>query len=490
MLLSVLIFTQCENNDEIQGFSNYENVTDELNTEFNLENFNNDYIKKNLEVNWSESIILKEDSININYLYQTNIFSNLHAPKTDFRIFYTYNILEIKDKKDLTSTFKIVKLLTDGYSTTTRKDLNLKKLNNFSGTVISYNLKGETLSLKGYKNGILKSELKDSPYSNTQTKNVPPLAEGCYLTQRIELYKDYYRPLLGGTIAGRPSEWQYTHTTYEGSNYQQFWVSDCYSSGNYPSLHEHRNTSSGGHGGSNPGNLNNNANCSDEIIFDPERTSTFLNNDKVNCTYERLLDTNTLGTILTDFFGDDAQYNLTFDIVSDLPCSNTDAVGCTYGNSNSPNINIDIDLEYINNNKTATILIAQTLIHEAIHANLYAAVKKYNNGQEPLDSSFEALYESYRTMNNWQHEYMADHYTSIIAQALREVHGSLNDQQLFDWYNDNSEWSWDNFYETLSYIGLQNTINGSIYYAANESEISFYQNGAETFSTKSPNCDE
>jgi len=67
---------------------------------------------------------------------------------------------------------------------------------------------------------------------------------------------------------------------------------------------------------------------------------------------------------------------------------NTNSTGCTTPLGGN---------DYINSN-TPTIFLAQTLVHEAIHANLYAAVKKLNNGATRTDTSFESLYEDYRQL--------------------------------------------------------------------------------------------
>jgi len=68
------------------------------------------------------------------------------------------------------------------------------------------------------------------------------------------------------------------------------------------------------------------------------------------------------------------------------------------------------------------------------------------------------------------------------------VHPNLNDGQFFDWYEDNADWNWDEFYEYISYRGLDDTDNG-VEYFENTDNISFYSEGAEAFSTKQPNCD-
>jgi|TARA_R100000501_G_C2617046_1_gene110543 hypothetical protein len=75
----------------------------------------------------------------------------------------------------------------------------------------------------------------------------------------------------------------------------------------------------------------------------------------------------------------------------------------------------------------------------------------------------------------------------MIQTALKEIHPQLNDNGFFDWYEDNADWDWDEFYEYMSYRGLDDTEAGDGYFD-NTDNVSFYKEGAETFSTDLPNC--
>lgn len=77
-----------------------------------------------------------------------------------------------------------------------------------------------------------------------------------------------------------------------------------------------------------------------------------------------------------------------------------------------------------------------------------------------------------------------------MEEAIRKVHPRLNDSGFFDWYEDNNDWNWNEFYKFISYRGLDKTEKGKEYYTENQEDISMYENGAEAFSTKNPNCDE
>lgn len=221
------------------------------------------------------------------------------------------------------------------------------------------------------------------------------------------------------------------------------------------------------------------------LIFNIDLHESFTEIDKINCTYEQLLKVTSIPNILIDFFGKDALFNLSFNVVKDLTCKDsTTASGCTTKLGDG-SYRIDIDEEYITDPSTPTIFIAQTLVHEAIHANLFAAVKKLNNGISPTDSTFEALYEEYKE----HHEMMTDdHYIEIMKAAIKEVHPYLNDSRFLNGYDDNSMWDWDKFYEYMSYRGLHLTSKGKEYYQNNSTAIYLYESEAELNSTEIPNC--
>jgi hypothetical protein len=88
--------------------------------------------------------------------------------------------------------------------------------------------------------------------------------------------------------------------------------------------------------------------------------------------------------------------------------------------------------------------IARTIIHEMIHAELHRIIGKIKDGDgikpdcEDMnveENTFEELwcyYLKYPKEN--QHEYMADHYTNTIADALAELHPTLSTQRFIDFY--------------------------------------------------------
>jgi hypothetical protein len=135
------------------------------------------------------------------------------------------------------------------------------------------------------------------------------------------------------------------------------------------------------------------------------------------------------------------------------------------------------------------------MLHEAIHANLFLAVKKLNGGVTPTNSDFGILYEQYRQKQNWQHHFMADRYINLIAGALQEVHPLLGDQSMINGFSDKSnypDWDWDEFYTNLAWVGLVKDTTAGENYLSNpnnaENLSSYYYEDAKANSTKIPNC--
>jgi hypothetical protein len=229
-----------------------------------------------------------------------------------------------------------------------------------------------------------------------------------------------------------------------------------------------------------------------EIIKD----STFVSNDKVNCTYQKISQNTNFKNLLDNFMDEDTPYNLIFQVEPDLDCQSDGDIdeGCTSSSLSSNNsITISIDQDYINSNQTPTLFIAETIIHETIHANLYLALYNHEQGNTanlPDIDDFSAIYEQYRLYKGWQHEFMAGEYTSLIAQILLETHPLLNDQTFIDSLAD-YDMSLNDFYTCIAYIGLNNTIgqNNFLSDPTNEANYNLSYYDAQTNSTKTPNCD-
>ncbi|MEM9686082.1 MAG: hypothetical protein AAF934_04085 [Bacteroidota bacterium] len=313
---------------------------------------------------------------------------------------------------------------------------------------------------------------------------------GGYIPVRTDHYTDWYNVRGNGTK-------QYSHTQYNGSSYDYVYVSHSGSYGTTrQSSYSYYNHTGHGNYGNSQGYYSNTP-PSDEM---PERIildKSFKTQPKVRCTYTQLTKNTTINELLKDFFGEDADFDLTFKVEDNLTCDDaSDPSGCTkasYSYSDKKVV-ISIDNQYINSTETPTLFIARTLIHEAIHANLFLAVKKHNGGVTPTDSEFGILYEQYRKKKNWQHEFMADRYINLIANALKDVHPLLGDDTMINTYSNKSDypnWNWDAFYTSIAWTGLlKNTTSGQIYLSdpENVEVLSLYYDSAKANATKIPNC--
>lgn len=84
-----------------------------------------------------------------------------------------------------------------------------------------------------------------------------------------------------------------------------------------------------------------------------------------------------------------------------------------------------------------TIILAQELIHEMVHAQMYRKLLSVLD-IDTLDGDFPGMYDYYRRHKNWQHQQMAEFYRDVVKQALTEYDPSLTETQK----------------EALSWIGL------------------------------------
>lgn len=140
---------------------------------------------------------------------------------------------------------------------------------------------------------------------------------------------------------------------------------------------------------------------------------------KAKCVYEKLKSIN--GNLFKEVIGSfikDPDYNLT---IKEGECSNTDDA-CT--NRDDIN-NIVIKIEDINANP---IQLAQYILHEGVHAELYRYVSRYESGLDPNDKPrlfqlfkyYNELYDS----GDIQHIYMTEKYINPFASALRQLDGN------------------------------------------------------------------
>lgn len=185
---------------------------------------------------------------------------------------------------------------------------------------------------------------------------------------------------------------------------------------------------------------------------------------------------------------------MNFKIIPNLTCNEANSPsGCTQNDlENNGSVTIKIDQDYVNSTQTPTLFIARTIIHEAIHANLYLAIYNHENGNSaniPDIDDFPAIYEKYRGLNDLQHEVMADLYIGLIANALKDVHPLLNDQNFINSLSD-YEMSLNDFYTNIAYVGLNGTTGQTNYLSDpnNAANYSISYETAKANSTTTSNC--
>ncbi|RPD90068.1 hypothetical protein EGM88_15735 [Aureibaculum marinum] len=148
--------------------------------------------------------------------------------------------------------------------------------------------------------------------------------------------------------------------------------------------------------------------------------------------YKKLVENSNINKILENFQDGNkpSQFNLKF-VMSTSLGNLTNATTIKSGNTFIIKIN-----QNRAENKNTVLTIARTIIHEGIHARLREfAVREGSN-----ETSFPGVYDYFRRFKkNWDHQQMAEHYRSTIAEGLKEY--------------DNGQHS-DSFYNALAWEGL------------------------------------
>ena len=123
---------------------------------------------------------------------------------------------------------------------------------------------------------------------------------------------------------------------------------------------------------------------------------------------------------------------------------------------NSPDFVITVRLNNNDTNsgvdKRPNLLIAKTIAHEVIHAEMYRKLLSILDSggsfygvtrQDVLDAlsngDFPGMYDYFRRHKNWQHQQMATHYRESLARILQEYNSGVvvpNNQQPSQFYMD------------------------------------------------------
>ncbi|XRE44002.1 hypothetical protein ACIVBQ_002206 [Tenacibaculum discolor] len=177
--------------------------------------------------------------------------------------------------------------------------------------------------------------------------------------------------------------------------------------------------------------------------------------EKAKCVYGRLETNNLLKKTLKKFNGVDAPVHLI------LQEGNLGA-GVSGETSYGDNITITLDKEDMKN--TPSLWGAHTILHEAIHAEIYRKIRttsqiKYDPYTKTFSlpdgsrAHFPTLFDYYdKYSDNPQHNYMADYYRTAMEEGLKEYATSIGktypDQLYKDiaWGGLHNTNAWDNMY--------------------------------------------
>ncbi|WP_397364255.1 hypothetical protein [Olleya sp. R77988] len=215
-------------------------------------------------------------------------------------------------------------------------------------------------------------------------------------------------------------------------------------------------------------------------------TTNVAENAKFMCIYNKLVNSPKFKDLFIDTFGENENLNVKFEIL-DIPTPN--------GQSNPPNgtchvtnhtitngevtnvdITIQIDRNYINN--SGSFFVAQTVMHESIHAylqlkmlncDLGTSLEELNNST--LGSLLTEYFDGTCTFLQEDHEFMFNFMIPTLSNILGDIKDDLiseTEQQAAEsqssFQNENTinglpyqPWDWEQFYYYTNLLGLHNT---------------------------------
>lgn len=278
------------------------------------------------------------------------------------------------------------------------------------------------------------SQLSKESYEEIKSGKLK-MSVDCY-TEVVHHYTDWYQEYSDGTVA-------YIYTEYNGSTETQV----CY---------DDPPTGSGGGGGGS--SYDETVDIKVLFLGDVIKDASLSNNQKANCVYNKLAQTKTMQNVIGAFSGENTNYDLVFKVA----LVDTRYPGLT---SKTPNANNEFTI-YINEYfipSNASLDIARTFLHEAIHAELSRKVASVGGPENLSGDNFPGIYDYYRRyVENWSHEQMAAHYRNTIINGMKE----------FD-QNAHS----NSFYDALSWRGLEGTTSWQIKSSQEQLSIrAVYQN--------------
>jgi len=431
IVLSLFFFYSCEKED-IGNLSQKE-----LHHSFSLHKFSDEFIKKNLIVNWGAYDVEVDSSIDRGkYLYSTSLKVPSALYSNEQKWGQMYKLLAEKDSLS-NWNYTLLEFLSVKDSILP-SNLSTSNTVSFTGTLYFYDLEGNTKKIESYEDGVKMTEFMDKEHGKVTLQSKAPKVCGdynpfcedgktvTYIAVSVSTYTDHYNVREGGKL-------DYSYSTYDGTKTK--WVAVPVNDpepkiGSY--VHHHVDDPNLNHGSGSSG-----SNHPKDVILDDS-----FKNTKADCAFQKLKKQN--GDLFKTTIGkfiDDPKYDLIFTVGN---CEYTN-IGCTDGNEVGENGDITIILEDV---YQPTLEIAASILHEGIHAEIYRYVDEHtDNPVDPKNRTrLMELYSHYigiaentdynitYPVTMAQHEYMAENYVKPIAEAIRSLDGNKYPLEYYMWY--------------------------------------------------------
>lgn len=212
-----LLLWNCEN--ENMDIDNQQNA--KIQEQFTLENFEDEFVKNNLVVDWDNYIKIDNKLNNvITYEFNTFLTGKSTPPNKGQNLFYRYKVLATEKSLNEFS-FNIIKFVANSKKEV--EEASYIQTNTFTGTIQEYNLLGETIKIEAYKKGELVSEIDNKlKIHNNYASKTPYM--GRYILVVTDYYVDWYK-------GGGDGNFVYMLSSYESTSVEYVYIEDEYTGG-------------------------------------------------------------------------------------------------------------------------------------------------------------------------------------------------------------------------------------------------------------------
>ncbi|MFC5283395.1 hypothetical protein, partial [Pedobacter alpinus] len=363
--------------------------------------------------------------------YNKNLFLKVSEDKNDFISLNSLSYLLISTNKKNDKVIEWVTFIP------TNSNNYQKNGNKFRGKVIIENWNGNFKKAYLFENDGKIYHLK---LENQNNNSVKTLSDGI----KVAGTYCFQQPWYGENIADGESYW------YLGG-YDTY----CFSTGNSYNEQTHaENEVGGGHSEVIPEDYQ--PPLINEEIFDIRFTKAFKNDLKLQCIFGKLVIIsanwkNSSSPFISNLL---ANFTLNDDIVYDLRSLGSGINGqTTKPSSNTYYSTINQD----NYSNRTSLLVAKTLVHETIHANILRSLNyATSKGGFYEDLIKYKIADPNVSANISHHEYMVDKYINPIAGFLAEYD---NNSHSLDYY---ISLAWEGLHETSAYNQLTNSQKSKI----------------------------